>query len=245
MRAVADIGNTTTRIGSGAAAGLAEVHAFPSDPSSCAGIAALLSDRRVRRVLASSVNPAMDRDLAVRLAAEGITLTPVTPADIPLTVRYDPPESLGIDRLVAAYAARARTGRDSIVVSMGTAITVEVVTGPGAYHGGFIVPGTRLLLESLSRGTALLPLVPLGGDGPDAIPACTRDAIGQGVFHGVAAMVRGLVARAGTALGADPAVVLTGGDAAAFASVLPAGWLMVPDLVVEGLWRLAREHRDD
>ena len=79
-----------------------------------------------------------------------------------LSFEVDAPESVGSDRLFAARGALDHRPQNWIVVQVGTALTVDAVrwTGEqGAFLGGAIAPGPRLLSEALHAGGARLPLV--------------------------------------------------------------------------------------
>ncbi len=69
---------------------------------------------------------------------------------------------LGVDRWVAVVGA-ATTHFDgaSIVVDVGTAVTVDYLSKEGAYLGGAILPGRELMLTSLNRNTARIQATPL------------------------------------------------------------------------------------
>ena len=69
------------------------------------------------------------------------------------------PETVGSDRLAQASAAWSRTRGPCVAVSMGTAITVDVVNARGEFVGGLIAPGLRLMARALHDHTALLPEV--------------------------------------------------------------------------------------
>ncbi|MDO5308109.1 MAG: type III pantothenate kinase [Planctomycetia bacterium] len=81
--------------------------------------------------------------------------------DIPIECQYDFPEKLGIDRVVAAFAAvkRVPPGTPFIVVDVGTAATVDYVDSHGVFRGGAILPGARLVAEALKAKTDALPFV--------------------------------------------------------------------------------------
>lgn len=82
-------------------------------------------------------------------------------SDVPIKVRYDYPEKLGIDRVVAAYAGLQvlGTGRPFLVVDVGTAATIDYVDSKGLFCGGAILPGARLAAEALQAKTASLPMI--------------------------------------------------------------------------------------
>lgn len=128
---------------------------------------------------------------------------------------YAAPDRLGADRWAAAVAAWQRVGDDCLVVSAGTALTVDVVLrqGPGGrasesgavYRGGLIVPGFDLMRASLAGGTAQLPLA----EGQVVCwPDNTQDAIVTGCIQAQVGAVQRMyqsLPRPGTR------VVLTGG----------------------------------
>jgi type III pantothenate kinase len=93
-------------------------------------------------------------------------------------VVLDRPESAGIDRLLTAYAAWKKSPDDCTVLSItvGTAVTVDVVKPGGLFAGGAILPGPELLARSLSEHTAKLPLVDAKGGITDYSPGRNTDA---------------------------------------------------------------------
>jgi type III pantothenate kinase len=190
----------------------------------------------------SSVVPVWTR--AVRAAATRgrHRLIEATAATIPLPTRLAHPERAGSDRLLAAWTARELHGAPVVVVSLGTAATVDGVGADGAFAGGAILPGPELAAASLATGTAQLPLVPL--EAPDhALGTDTVEAIQAGVILGHVEAVSGLIRRALAEL--VPArqratVVLTGGLAdAPWAAAIRDVDVVDPLLVIRGLAMLA------
>ena len=82
-------------------------------------------------------------------------------SDLPLTVDLKRPDMVGVDRLLDAVAANClRTpGRPAVVVDVGTAITVDLLSAKGAFRGGAIVPGIAMSARALHEFTDLLPLI--------------------------------------------------------------------------------------
>src|SRR4030043_1890966 len=78
-----------------------------------------------------------------------------------LTFRIPNPEVLGSDRIANAVAAYERYKCPVVVVDFGTATTISVVARDAEYIGGAIMPGIRLMNESLAKGTSKLSEVPL------------------------------------------------------------------------------------
>src|SRR5205085_11851847 len=80
---------------------------------------------------------------------------------LPLEVKVEQPERVGIDRLLNFVALRSRTVRavSMVVIDAGSAVTVDWVDEQGTFRGGAIFPGLRLMAMALHRYTAALPEV--------------------------------------------------------------------------------------
>lgn len=155
-----------------------------------------------------------------------------------LRIKYRNPAEVGADRIASAMAAaHLHPGRDLIVVDMGTATTIEVVTATGDYLGGAILPGVGVSAESLASRTAKLPRVEIAR--PEAaLGRSSVESIQSGLFHGQAGAIRHLIALvSGEAFpGKTPVVIGTGG----FARMFEREGLfdgIVPELVLLGLRR--------
>lgn len=135
------------------------------------------------------------------------------------------PETVGTDRLAQASAAWAATRGACVVVSMGTAITIDVVNARGEFTGGLIAPGLRLMARALHDHTALLPEVePVRRRSP--VGRHTREAIQSGISYAAEGLIRAALAKArGRVFG-------TGGDAPLFRDLFD---VVVPDLALQGV----------
>ncbi|MFI5454922.1 MAG: type III pantothenate kinase [Isosphaerales bacterium] len=190
----------------------------------------------------SSVNPpAADRlEQFLKTRGAGSVCWLRSAADVPVRHSLDQPETTGADRALAVSAAvrlmpQARPG---LVVSCGTAITVERITAQGIWQGGAIATGLRLAAQALHLLTAQLPLVEVR-HAPPAWGSSTRPALESGVYWGVVGAVRELLTRQADDLHGDPWVVWTGGDAALLAGPIAGSEARIePDLVLIGLSHL-------
>ncbi len=186
-------------------------------------------------ILLSSVRPAAEPPI-VAWAADDLRAPlkrPRVDFAVPLTPRVVAPDQVGVDRLLASYAAYRRAGRAAIAVTFGTAITVNAVSASGEFLGGAIGPGIGLAAEALSCECALLPRVqPATQD--RVIGTSTESAIRSALYHGFAGLVQRLISGVAAELGGSPAVYGTGGDAALLSPLLP-GMEVIPHLVQEGL----------
>ncbi|AFG38852.1 type III pantothenate kinase [Spirochaeta africana] len=177
-----------------------------------------------------------------------------------LQVGYRNPLEVGADRIANAVgAAELYPGRNCIIADLGTATTLEALTGDRRYLGGSIAPGLRLSMEVLEQNTAKLPAVEI----LSAEAACGRstvESIQSGLYFGHLGMMRELVTRIreecfdserssavsqlseGAAEAGEPLVIGTGGFAHLFAD---AGIFDViePDLVLFGLYVTLRRNQ--
>ncbi len=114
---------------------------------------------------------------------------------IPIANSYSTPETLGRDRLAAAVGAREiSTAENQLIIDMGTAITIDLVTGSGGFEGGTISPGVMMRLRALHDYTAALPLCEPTKELVE-VARSTKEAIEQGVMRGVEYEVRGHIAK--------------------------------------------------
>ena len=108
-------------------------------------------------------------------------------------------------------------GRPGLVVSCGTAITVERITAEGVWQGGAIAPGLGTMASALHLRTAQVPLIDTRQFDPHHPPPAwgrgTVASLKAGIFWGTVGLVRELLARQADDLDGDPWVVWAGGDA--------------------------------
>ncbi|MDO4219376.1 MAG: type III pantothenate kinase [Synergistaceae bacterium] len=124
------------------------------------------------------------------------------------------PRELGADRVADIAMAYKRYGAPCIVVDMGTAITLDVVSQePARLLGGAITLGIRSMFEVLGANTALLPSNLIANAPSKAIGTTTETQMQSGIVFGAAAMVDGLIKRTWKELGKECRVIATGGDA--------------------------------
>jgi type III pantothenate kinase len=127
-----------------------------------------------------------------------------------------------------------------VVVDAGSAITVDWVDAAGAFCGGAILPGLRLMALALHEHTAFLPLIPIPNGAPPAPGTSTPAAMELGVFWSAVGGVLAVLDAYRRRFDAEPAVFLTGGDAASLHSALGPRVTYWPEMTLEGA-RLAAE----
>jgi type III pantothenate kinase len=161
---------------------------------------------------------------------------------LPLTVRAEPPERVGIDRLLNVLAARSRlpAGTPAVVVDAGSAVTVNLLDADGAFGGGAIFPGLRLMARALHEQTAALPLSTVRRKCPEVPARSTEPAIEAGIFWAAAGGIDALVRQTKQPFRVPVKVFLTGGDALLLSDGVTAPHEVVPELTLDGI-RLAAE----
>lgn len=184
--------------------------------------------------------------------AHGVHWVRSEPAHGLLENGYREPSRLGVDRWIGSIGARALYPQGNLmIVTAGTATTIDIVTGPDAhgrsrFEGGLILPGLALMMGSLARNTAQLPelemseIARLAGAGNDSAqgtaPAWannTRDAIAAGCLSAQLGAVE-RIWRAVSARG--PArCLLSGGARDVLAAAMPVPFELHENLVLLGL----------
>lgn len=130
--------------------------------------------------------------------------------DLGIKVDYDPPYSVGADRLCNAIAVFEKFGGPAIVVDMGTATTFDVVSSEGVYLGGVIAPGLETAAWGLHERASKLPAISLEFP-PTVIGKSTEKSMQSGVMLGSVKMIDGLIELISQELRGEPVVVATGG----------------------------------
>lgn len=153
---------------------------------------------------------------------------------------------LGADRWVGVIAAHALArGRPALIANIGTALTLDAVTGTGRHLGGAIAPGPATMTASLLAGTHGIRRRARGAvsRAPGSRALFARDtahALESGARHAAAALIDRAVQNARAALGARPLLILTGGGGQQLRTYIESPVRVVPDLVLRGLALLAR-----
>jgi type III pantothenate kinase len=171
--------------------------------------------------------------------------------DVPMFVAVDFPDRLGIDRLLAAWAASKSTEhRPYIVIQAGSAVTVDLVSANSngsdpardRFEGGAILPGVPMIMRLLGKAADMLPevvandltdLPPLPGKNTEAAMTC-------GASSALVGGVRHLVSRYRETCGQHTPVILSGGDGMRLSPYIEEPLIVQPHLVLSGLLMLAQ-----
>jgi type III pantothenate kinase len=156
---------------------------------------------------------------------------------------YADPARLGADRWAALIGARSRWPGAVAILDFGTAITLDGLAADGAHMGGLIAPGYHLMVQALHGNTGALAAAGEinHGQPPGLFAADTAGAINSGIYHSIQGLVMEVMRALGGSMPDGYTLVVTGGGLAHVRSCLPADVVVAPDLVLQGLARVARE----
>ena len=119
-----------------------------------------LLSAKVDSIAIASVAGAVFDDCLSRVLARSFGVAPVF-AKVEknfagVSVVYTDVETLGVDRWLLMLAAHKRAYQRAILISAGTAITVDYIDG-GQHTGGLIIPGFDTMVQSLFANASAIP----------------------------------------------------------------------------------------
>lgn len=153
---------------------------------------------------------------------------------------YQHPVRLGADRFVALIGARQRVlasgqAQPVLVVTVGTAVTVDALDVHGRFLGGYILPGFGLMQRALEAGTSGLKAPT--GEVVD-FPTNTSDALMSGGANALLGAMERMYRKLSGFSGQPPRLYLTGGAAVKLEPIMDLPFNMVDSLIFEGLLHL-------
>lgn len=236
MNFVIDIGNTRIKTASFNNSSLIEKQTFKD----IAELNSALKGKNFDHCIVSSVsvNPT---NILPQLPVQGKKIQLTTALGLPITIAYDTPHTLGVDRIAAACGAlQLFPNRDCLVIDMGTCITYDFLSAKGVYEGGAIAPGVRMRFKAMNRFTARLPLAEPIANAP-LTGKSTISSMQSGVINGVLEEIKGFISRY-QSQHTELATVVCGGDIAFFENNIKPSIFVAPDLVLIGLNRILLHH---
>lgn len=186
----------------------------------------------VASVAAQSVTAALARTCRARWGLEP-ELAHTRRSSCGVTIAYEEPQRLGVDRWLALLAAHRSCAQPALIVDAGTAVTYDLLLSNGHHLGGLILPGIEMMRNELLSRTRIPQVEPVDIDGYWA--ADTATAVAAGSIQAPSALAERLLGRLSETAGAEPALLITGGDAERLLPALTVSARHEPDLVLQGL----------
>lgn len=155
-----------------------------------------------------------------------------------LKIKYSNPKEIGADLIAAAMGAVSlNLNKNTIIVDLGTATTLELLSADNEFLGGSILPGMKISIDALASGTAKLPSVEIAK--PEGIyGSSTPEAIQVGLYYGTAGSIKEICYQYQKKVfkGEKPFILGTGGFAKIFADYKLFDQI-IPELVLLGVKR--------
>lgn len=228
MNLVIDIGNTNVKAATFKNDELMELYCF----SDLTGLNALLSEHVYEAMAVCSSKQHKAEIIAqVPNIADALFLNADSP--LPIKVSYKTPKTLGMDRLAGAVGAHVLfPGKSVLIVDLGTCITYDLLHDE-TFQGGMIAPGLQMRFRAMHEFTANLPLLSLSGS-TDLIGKSTNESMNSGAFFGVIGEIEHHISQLMLNI-PDLKVIMTGGDAHLFESMIKSDIFVAPEIVLVGM----------
>jgi type III pantothenate kinase len=231
-----DFGNTRLKCGVFRDDELTEVISLADSNNST--IQSLLESYHPKKTILSSVinhNAEIEKILAEKTSFHILSSKTI----LPFTTPVGKPETIGADRLaLAAAAVYFHSGKNNLVIGLGSCVTYNFINKYNSLVGGSISPGMEMRFKALNYYTAKLPLVKPDWNFP-LIGYDTRTNILSGVLIGLAEEIDGTIKKYEEKFH-NINVLLTGGDVVYFAHHLKSRIFTDPDLIFKGLYALSK-----
>ena len=196
----------------------------------------LIISKPHQHIIVASVKENSENILQQSAAAgKKIVLSAETP--LPVQIKYDTPQSLGVDRIAAVCGAfQLFPNQDCLIIDMGTCINYELLDQSGNYLGGIISPGMNMRFQAMHTFTARLPLTQ-SAVWPQLVGKSTTACLQSGTMNGIMEEMKGVVEKLKVEYPALR-VIICGGDASLFENQWKPSIFAAPELVLVGLNRI-------
>ena len=194
-----------------------------------------------KTILASVINhnPAIEKLLAIKTRFHKLSHN--TRANF--TIPVGKPETVGADRLaLCAAAVYYYSGKNSLVIGLGTCITYNFINQYNQFIGGSISPGMEMRFKAMQVFTAKLPLEQAEWNFP-LIGYDTKTNLQSGVIAGITFEIAGFIDAYADKYD-NFNVVLTGGDTTYFAGQLKKKIFADRNFLFKGLYALSETNND-
>ena len=150
--------------------------------------------------------------------------------------------TLGSDRVANLAAAVELKIAPAIILDCGTAITAEIIDSENRFLGGAILPGRKMMRQSLADSTGQLPYVNNYPSAPPPSGKDTAESIVFGIDTGLIGALKHILQTISYSYPQDSAFTktVTGGDRNYFADHIDELEKAPPDFTMQGLAHITR-----
>jgi len=234
MNLAIDIGNSSVKIGRFDG----EELEHPILNTSVESLAAEINNLNPDRIIVSSVGEAAPQDQDNDFAKKYMTIFLQQDTPLPITIDYETPDTLGVDRIAAVTGASVlNPDGDSLVIDLGSCCTYDIIENGKIFKGGIISPGMGLRFKSMYHFTRNLPLLSHSTGDVSFLGSSTDGAMKSGVINGMISEMESFI---GSYKDLYPKiqVFMCGGESKIFENRLKASIFVIPELVLVGLNRI-------
>ena len=163
----------------------------------------------------------------------------------PIVNKYNPPEDVGIDRLVDSIAAINLYSSPCVILDIGTCLVFNAVSKKNEYLGGSIIPGLDMAADTLANSTALLRPVELRIP-KKIIGENSIESIQSGIILGYAELIKGVYKKYSEVISPkkECPLVITGGGADLILPILDMKYIYNENLSFMGLKYIYEREND-
>ncbi len=189
-------------------------------------------------IIASVKGKSFDQQLSGHLSSQQLAHEWLSLGNYPLIPpAYTDWSQFGIDRYLNLVAAKDAYNSPLLVISAGTAVTLDLLDAAGVHRGGCIFPGLKLLQQSLSGGAAQIQDVSSKGM---VLARSTAEGVAGGTQTGLMGAISHIATEMQKEISSNVTVLLTGGDAVSLNQTLTLPTKVDSLLLFKGMDKVSR-----
>lgn len=198
MNLIIDIGNSSTKLALFDKGVLKSIQTYKTNALITERIAGFIKLRSKKQKITHVLWSNVSKHTLKAALFSSLDIRPVVYKDstqVPLSIDYKTPNTLGKDRLaLASGAALLYPNQNVLVISIGTCITYEFISNDATYHGGSISPGIDMRFKALHTFTGKLPKMKANSIIPSSfIGQSTHESMQVGVLYGILSELEGVM----------------------------------------------------
>ena len=158
---------------------------------------------------------------------------------LPITILYDYPETLGLDRRANAVAACSRFPQENVLsIQAGSCLVYDFIDDKGNYRGGAISPGINMRFKALHTFTGKLPQLNVR-EIDFTIGNTTQQSIESGVINGAIYEINGFIEQYRKEI-PDMKVLIAGGDSGYLHKSIKSAIFVGSNFILYGLHEILK-----